>query len=192
MIAEDCAEGIMEARLYNRAIQFHKLMDGAPLRHFPLAFILIIPETQSFSTVVWSPKACKQRHNWYFCCSCSQGWCITKILHLFGSCLAQIWQGAHRYFSAFQLTCLDMVDIVFGLVRAAWKKNWFFISSLFIQGSHGCLHMMLSVMPNICHTAQLQWTHVLRDIQDFLWDFLRKQGGSSYLTATSCHYNSAD
>ena len=98
-------------------------MDGAPLRHFPLAFILIIPETQSFNTVVWSPKACRQRHNWYFCCSCSQGWCITKILHLFGSCLAQIWQGAHRYFSAFQLTCLDMVDIVFGLVRAAWKKN---------------------------------------------------------------------
>ena len=46
-----------------------------------------------------------------------------EILQLFDTYLAHIWQGAHGYLSAFWLSYLDIVDIVFGMVRAAREEN---------------------------------------------------------------------
>ena len=46
-----------------------------------------------------------------------------KILQLFDTHLPHIWQGAHGYLSAFRLLYLDIVDIVFGMVRAAREEN---------------------------------------------------------------------
>ena len=86
---------------------------GLPLTTLPSQWIF--PETPSSNTVAWSRIECKKGTADTSVAVSFEADATKEILHLFHIYLTQIWQGAHGYLSAFWLSYLGMVDIVFGM-----------------------------------------------------------------------------
>ena len=126
VIAEGSAQAVMDGRLYNRTLRFHKLVYEALLRlawkEFPRWLQTTHPQKQHIldeMITYISAETTEESIN-----NILQNKVCLEVLHLFDVYTQQIRNGEAGELAAFWMSYIDMVDIVLGLVRAAREGKW--------------------------------------------------------------------
>ena len=128
VISEGSITGVMEGRKYNRAVRLHKMVYEAMMRLAWKGFLAWLTEKHSqyiddlTKTLQLIASFCEgPSQDSLFTVSCNAT-CIT-IFKLFNEYLDFLRHG-YGDLSAFWMSYIDMVDILFGLLRASREGNW--------------------------------------------------------------------
>ena len=127
VIAEGAAQGVMDGRLYNCAIRFHKLVYEALLqlawKAFPSWLLSNHPDHEQELTNALQYMVNQDKiENETIPLHLQNSW--QSILSLFDSFLGQLRAGNSGNLASFWVSYIDMVEIMLGLVRAAQEGDW--------------------------------------------------------------------
>ena len=128
VIAEGSSQAVMECRLYNRTLRFHKLVYEALLRlawkTFPRWLQTTYPEKQHVLTTLLTNVSTTDETTEESMAELLRSDSCQEVLNLFEVYTQHIRNGEGGDLAAFWMSYVDMVDFVLGLIRAAREGNW--------------------------------------------------------------------
>ncbi len=129
VIAEGASQAVMDGRLYNRSLRFHKLVYEALLRlawkTFPSWLEVHRPEKQHIlNQALMFFEEMDHEVSETSLHELLQEDSMMEVLNLFNIYLSQLRDGLNGNLASLWISYIDMVDIVLGLVRAAREGNW--------------------------------------------------------------------